>query len=65
MDTVIDRLKQAQRKNPEATFSVFTLAGHVVTGRIAAIDATIQLEAGRESAEVPLERVEAFSLRRP
>lgn len=63
MDAIIDRLKQVYRKNPEAVFSLFTLAGHVVSGRIAALDAMVTLEAGKETAEVPTDRIEAFSYR--
>ena len=63
--SVIDRLKRAQKEFPQAVFSVFTLAGHVVTGRIVALDATVTLEAGKETAEVALDRIEAFSYRLP
>lgn len=60
---VIDRLKRARQEFPDAVFSIFTLAGHVVTGRISALDGTITLQAGKETAEVALDRVEAFSYR--
>ncbi len=63
--SIVDRLKQAHKKNPDAIFSLFTLAGHVVSGRIASLDGTVILEAGKEIAEVPQDRVEAFSFRRP
>lgn len=63
MDAIIDKLKQAYRQNPEAVFSLFTLAGHVVSGRIVALDVMVTLEAGKETAEVPIDRIEAFSYR--
>lgn len=62
--TLLDRLRLAHRKFPDAIFSVFTLAGHVITGRVLTFDNTIVLEAGRETAEVPADRIEAFSWRR-
>jgi hypothetical protein len=61
--TVADSLKRAYREHPEAVFTLFTLAGHVISGRIGAIGRTITLEAGKETAEVPEDRVEAFSVR--
>jgi hypothetical protein len=63
--SIIERLKRAQKEAPDAVFSLFTLAGHVLSGRITGIAATITLEAGREAAEVPADRVEAFSRRQP
>jgi hypothetical protein len=62
--STIERLTEAYQGNPEATFSLFTLAGHVVSGRITAIDDTITLTAGKEIAEVPVDRVEAFCYRK-
>jgi hypothetical protein len=61
--TVADSLKRAHREHPEAVFTLFTLAGHVISGRIVAFGRTIALEAGKETAEVPEDRVEAFSFR--
>ncbi len=62
---IVEKLKTAQADNPDAIFSLFTLAGHVVSGRIAAIGATVTLAAGKELAEVPADRIEAFSSRSP
>jgi len=61
--TVVDSLKRAHREHPDAVFTLFTLSGHVISGRIAALGRTIALEAGKETAEVPDDRVEAFSFR--
>lgn len=63
-NSVLDRLRLAYRKSPDAIFSVYTIAGHVISGRVLTFDNTIVLEAGRETAEVPAERIEAFSYRR-
>jgi hypothetical protein len=60
-ESTIERL--THRDNPEAIFSLFTLAGHVVSGRIGAIADTVTLAAGKEVAEVPVDRIEAFSYR--
>jgi hypothetical protein len=64
-DSVVARLKAAYAENQEAVFSLFTLAGHVVSGRITAMGNTITLVAGKELAEVPVDRIEAFSFRKP
>ena len=61
--STIEKLTEASRGNPEAIFSLFTLAGHVVSGRITAIADTVTLMAGKEIAEVPVERIEAFCYR--
>lgn len=63
-NAILDRLRLAYRKSPDAVFSVFTTAGHVISGRLVTFDNTIVLEAGRETAEVPADRIEAFSYRR-
>ena len=63
--SVIEKLKRARKDNPNAIFSLFTLAGHVLTGRIVTLEATATLEAGKETAEVALDRLEAFSYRQP
>jgi hypothetical protein len=60
-----DRIRVVQSQHRDATFSLFTLSGHVVSGRITAIGTTITLAAGSEVAEVPIDRVEAFSYRMP
>jgi hypothetical protein len=66
MDTAIaDRLKRAHAEHPEIIFSIFTLSGHVLSGRIVAIDNVVVLEAGKERAEIAPDRIEAFSLREP
>ena len=62
-ESTIERLTRTHRDNPEAIFSLFTLAGHVVSGRIGAITDTVTLAAGKEVAEVPVDRIEAFSYR--
>jgi hypothetical protein len=61
--STIEKLTEAHRSNQDAIFSLFTLSGHVVSGRITAIDGTITLAAGKEIAEVPVDRVEAFCYR--
>jgi hypothetical protein len=62
--SIVEKLKAAHADNQEAIFSLFTLAGHVVSGRITAIESMITLVAGKELAEVPVDRVEAFSVRK-
>jgi hypothetical protein len=62
-ESTIEKLTEAYRNNQEAVFSLFTLAGHVVSGRIGAITSTVTLMAGKEVAEVPVDRIEAFSYR--
>ena len=64
-DSIVDKLKTAYTDNQEAVFTLFTLAGHVVSGRITAMGDAITLVAGKELAEVPVDRVEAFSFRKP
>ena len=64
-DKIVDKLKAAHADNQEAVFILSTLAGHVVSGRITAIGNTITLVAGKELAEVPADRIEAFSFRKP
>ena len=64
-DSIVERLKVAYGDNQEAVFTLFTLAGHVVSGRITTMGNTITLLAGKELAEVPADRIEAFSFRRP
>jgi hypothetical protein len=61
---MVDKLKAAHSGNPDALFSVFTTSGHMLQGKIAIIAETVQLVAGKEVAEVPLDSVEAFSYRR-
>jgi hypothetical protein len=63
--SIIETLKAAHADHEDAIFSLFTLAGHVVSGRITAIGTTITLAAGKELAEVPADRIEAFSYRNP
>jgi len=62
---VVEKLKRAHAASPDAVFTLFTLSGHALSGKIAAIADTIVLEAGKERAEVPADRIEAFSLREP
>jgi hypothetical protein len=64
-ESIGDKIKGVQSQNREATFSLFTLSGHVISGRITAIGSTMTLAAGKEVAEVPIDRVEAFSYRMP
>jgi len=64
-DSIVERLKVAYGDNQEAIFTLFTLAGHVVSGRITTMGNTITLAAGKELAEVPADRIEAFSFRKP
>jgi hypothetical protein len=63
-NSMIDQLKAAQADDQDAVFSLFTLAGHVVSGKITAIGNTVTLAAGKEVAEVPIDRIEAFSFRK-
>ncbi len=60
---MIEKLKAAHADNPDAVFSLSTFAGHVVSGKITAIGDTVTLAAGKELAEVPVKRTEAFSYR--
>lgn len=62
-EAVGDRLKRARDKHPDAVFTVFTLSGHVISGRIVQCGRIITLEAGKETAEVSDDRIEAFSFR--
>jgi len=62
--STIEKLTAAYRNNQEAVFSLFTLAGHVVSGRVTAITDTVTLAAGQEVAEVPIDRIEAFCYRK-
>ncbi len=62
---ILERLRRAHAESPDATVTLFTLSGHALSGKIAAIADTIVLEAGKERAEVPADRIEAFSLREP
>ena len=64
MEPIVERLKRAHAGNGEAIFTLFTLSGHALSGRIATIAETIVLELGNELAEIPLDRLEAFSLRK-
>jgi len=61
--TVADRLKQAHHEHPDAVFTVFTVSGHVISGRITLSGKLITLDAGKEMAVVPDDRIEAFSMR--
>lgn len=64
MDGIVaDRLKQTHHEHPDAVFTIFTLAGHVISGRVTISGKLIALDAGRESAVVPDDRIEAFSFR--
>ena len=63
--SILKKLERAYKDAPDAIFSLFTLSGHVLSGRIMAFDSTVTLEAGKETAEVPTEQVEAFSCRQP
>jgi hypothetical protein len=40
-ESIGDKIKGVQSENREATFSLFTLSGHVISGRITAIGSTI------------------------
>jgi hypothetical protein len=62
-ESMIEKLTEAHRNNQDAIFSLFTLAGHVVSGRITAIASTVTLAAGKEVAEVPVDRIETFCYR--
>ena len=63
-ESTIEKLTEAYQNNQDAIFSLFTLAGHVVSGRITAITNTVTLLAGKEVAEVPVDRIEAFCYRK-
>src|SRR5260370_8488448 len=62
--SMVEKLKAAHSDNQEAIFSLFTLAGHVVSGKNTAIGNTVTLVAGKEVAEVLIDRIEAFSFRK-
>ncbi len=62
-EAVGDRLKRAHDKHPDAVFTVFTLAGDVISGRIVQCGRIIKLEAGKETAGVTDDRIAAFSFR--
>ena len=64
-ETVGDRLRRAHDKHPDAVVTVFTLSGHAISGRIVHCGKIITLEAGKETAEISDDRIEAFSLRQP
>jgi hypothetical protein len=61
--SIVERMKRAHTEHPESVVTVFTLSGHVLSGRIVALGGMVVLEAGKERAEVPQDRIEAFSLR--
>ena len=63
--SIVERLKRAHAEHGDAVFTVFTLSGHLLSGRIVSIGGMVVLEAGKEQAEVPQDRIEAFSLRQP
>jgi len=63
--SVIDSLKQAHGAHPDAVFTVFTVSGHAISGRIARCGPIITLTAGKETAELSADRIEAFSYREP
>jgi hypothetical protein len=63
MEAIVERLKRAHAEHGEAVFTLFTLSGHALSGKIAAIADTIVLEVGKEKAEILPDRIEAFSLR--
>jgi hypothetical protein len=60
-DSLIAPLKRAYREHPEALFSFFTTAGHVISGKITRFDDVITLQTGTECTIVPVTRLEAFS----
>ncbi len=62
---ILEKLKRAHQESPDAVVTLFTLSGHALSGKIASIADTIVLEVGKERAEVPADRIEAFSLRQP
>ncbi len=64
-EPLLDRLRRAHAQSPDAIVTLFTLSGHALQGKITAIAETVVLEAGKERAEVPAERIEAFSIREP
>jgi hypothetical protein len=63
MEPIVERLKRAHAEHGEASFTLFTLSGHALSGKIAAIGDVVVLDAGKEKAEIPADRIEAFSLR--
>jgi len=62
-DSMVEKLKAAHTGNQEAIFSLFTLAGHVVSGKITASASTVTRAAGKQVAEVPMARSEGSSFR--
>lgn len=61
--SIVERLKRAHAEHGDAVFTVFTLSGHLLSGKIVSIGGMVVLEAGKEQAEVPQDRIEAFSVR--
>jgi hypothetical protein len=62
-DALLDDIKRAYGENPAAMFSLFTVSGHVLSGRIAKIARAVTLQTGKEFAVVPCSQIEAFSCR--
>ena len=60
-ENLVASLRRAHREHPEALFSLFTTAGHVISGKITEFDDVITLQTGTERTVVPLARLEAFS----
>jgi hypothetical protein len=60
-ESLIASLRRAHREHPEALFSCFTTAGHVISGKITQFDDVITLQTGTECTIVPLAPLEAFS----
>ncbi|HUB96249.1 MAG TPA: hypothetical protein VL993_10045 [Stellaceae bacterium] len=65
VNAIAESLKQAASEHPDAVFTLFTLSGHAISGKIKSSGETVILEAGKERAEVTADRIEAFSLREP
>jgi hypothetical protein len=62
-DALLDDIKRAHAEHPGALFSLFTVSGHVLNGRIGKVAGAVTLQSGKEFAVVPCSQIEAFSCR--
>jgi hypothetical protein len=59
---IVNGIENASQKNPDANFTLFTLSGHQLSGKIVEIgDSMVTLETGGEISKVPVMQIEAFS----
>jgi len=61
---IVNGIRTAHQENPDASFTLFTLSGHQLSGKIVEIDDNLAtLETGGEITNVPVMQIEAFSYR--